>query len=126
MNDWMYLLFCYVVGVLIGCVVHKIWRAFQGALQDIDPDTIKVMLGVPVHAAQTWCQGCDLLVHGDWMKFTDDGLYRCNQCRGRTPQFVMDLSSPEDVEAGREVLAVHHNDGRTQIMTYQNPWWLAS
>ena len=67
----------------------------------------------------TWCQGCDELVKSERMAFIDGWRYRCDACRRSNRQFVMDVSTVEDVKAGRQVLTVHNGGQVSVIKTWR-------
>lgn len=87
-----------------------IWDAFGDILTAFD-DMLAETLGLlglswlfalfavpplpPPSPIEAWCQGCDRVVLSRWLKWTDDGRYRCDVCRGETdqPMTVIDLTA---------------------------------
>jgi hypothetical protein len=62
-----------------------------------------------------WCQGCDELIHSDWMRWTKDGLYRCDVCRG-VPQHQPIVVTATSSFDGMILVTI---GGRTERMTEQ-------
>lgn len=62
---------------------------------------------VQTTSAHAWCAGCDEIVHSYWMRFTDEGCYRCDLCRGQRYRLP---------RTGEEVEAVNGNPKWTHLL----------
>lgn len=105
-----------LVSIARSAFVKDLGSAFVAIGEEVLKELGVIPLDVEVSESTTWCMGCDKIDVGtEWMKFTDDGLYRCEVCRGECDS----VGQPTVVTALLDGSIRVQRGSRSKVMTAQ-------